>query len=1410
MGTNVKGSVGLPGLNFARFQADRAGRTKATTLVSSAKRKTSPPPQKLPEPPRVKTATLLAAARNRAPQPAPNPAPNQAPNQAVPPQLNAPQNLLAQPAPPPGPPPMSPAAQARLAEMPGEVAGLATRAEAFIGAATTETGTRAEQLTERKALMAEIGAALAEVEQAARFNLARPEVDALRMQLVGLALDVALPDLAQVRADGCELGDEVQAFLVAIHAEAHPSDQLRDAHAGLSRILVDMRAGFADRPEIAAEVTGAFLKAMADTPLMRGTAHGPVEKMQMLEQLTRGLAHGLVTVGPTPLLNTESEGAAKVLSALRAEHYADGAARHFLATLDPQAEPGLAQDVAALGAEGLRGLGHEAIRARLPERLRDGLDAAVTRGREGAALRDAYEAQATRTARALGPDLARLAEASVLLKARGTHMTGEDGAPGQAPDAVVDEMLQGLAGTNRQAAFQVAKLALTMERLATAEEATLGYNQFGIAPDERFDAAAILQITGLSEKDITSMGYALGEVGATFQQNMERLGKAGFTGVGQVNETMDRMRGLKAVIENRDIQDNLRADLRSQTRTMGTLLQKEIATDAMESFGAALGDDLSADGGTALAQVFAGIGGAVHEALFATETGAPSETGQRLDALQADLAVNAEVSLQVAQELTALEDEILLHQEVLADYAATHGRIDSRHPEGLKSAQLILKVIDLDATAANHPEGAVKAMIERERDAALRQLKGFDATLLKRSWSGRMALGGGRVPGLDAVRGLKDQARAIVFLRETGPERMAGLRAMQTELGLARAELLAERRDMAPNLLAAVDRIIHSAVLSQVPFDAAPTDVEFGFNPEYAMADKREEIVAQLQDWGLDTEAFATEIDRAIEAPLTGRTLADWQRQADRGTFDQLLDTGLVERAPAKGSRFGRLAMDGLMFLANKRRIGSQMRQELAALVEAMPNGSKFDLMSGTEIKLNTGRIPLEPTATITLRGRLAGSLFKSMVIETGSSGEIKLLGMAGGTAKLGADLQAAVKLAEAELGGGKAEVKLAAQLSADAGGELARGFQLSFPKGEAGRQAALDTLLRLTERQRPSAEIFETASDVSSFHRQKGSVGLKSAISAKAAMGWQPGGNDGDMFDDGEDDPDYKSGAKNKHGFGISAGITARVGMGGKKEVFHGLDKSVVKTEVQTEIGISAKASLYAQTFTALGMGTSALINDTGLQRDMDERFDKGSGDTVEGSWTGGDATMATDIAGISADMSVTSVQKKKLEFDVIGEDKREVLTKVELKEITDGANTPTMHHIIASFSDGTLERLRDTPEKLAQVRGMIDEIGGLGLSSSRVEVAYNIKSDKLALANELFLEAELARSTGDKRGARMLVAEAQAILDDRENYAPAKISLIDKTSAKASANRGRAPLIELNMVSKAGVERVVMSVGL
>ena len=187
---------------------------------------------------------------------------------------------------------------------------------------------------------------------------------------------------------------------------------------------------------------------------------------------------------------------------------------------------------------------------------------------------------------------------------------------------------------------------------------------------------------------------------------------------------MDRMRGLKAVIENRDIQDNLRADLRSQTRTMGTLLQKEIATDAMESFGAALGDDLSADGGTALAQVFAGIGGAVHEALFATETGAPSETGQRLDALQADLAVNAEVSLQVAQELTALEDEILLHQEVLADYAATHGRIDSRHPEGLKSAQLILKVIDLDATAANHPEGAVKAMIERERDAALRQLKG--------------------------------------------------------------------------------------------------------------------------------------------------------------------------------------------------------------------------------------------------------------------------------------------------------------------------------------------------------------------------------------------------------------------------------------------------------------------------------------------------------------------------------------------------------------------------------------------------------------------------------------------------------------------------------------------------------------
>ena len=148
----------------------------------------------------------------------------------------------------------------------------------------------------------------------------------------------------------------------------------------------------------------------------------------------------------------------------------------------------------------------------------------------------------------------------------------------------------------------------------------------------------------------------------------------------------------------------------------------------------------------------------------------------------------------------------------------------------------------------------------------------------------------------------------------------------------------------------------------------------------------------------MDTDAFAVEIDEAIAHPIDAKTLRAWDWTDSSQSFDELMETGFIDRAQStKGRKAMRLMGDAALLFANKRRIDSRMREELGALLNEMPKNSKFDIKTGTEITLNSGKIPLEPTATVTLRGRLAGSILQTMQIEVGSSGEFKISGPAGG-----------------------------------------------------------------------------------------------------------------------------------------------------------------------------------------------------------------------------------------------------------------------------------------------------------------------------------------------------------------------------------------------------------------------------
>jgi hypothetical protein len=1409
MSGGVSGSIGLPELNIAAFKKD-GPKTKTTSLFSSAKPKDSPPPKDLPTAPKIKPETLVNAsklAKTTAPTTAPK-------TTAAPPKVDT-EKLAKLIQDTPG----------KMSDLEGKIASYAEGATKLAAdpKAKGYTEGMASSLQTRLSLQKDVQERLAALETGeAPKHLSAKDINDLRTKLIGMAIDLALPELAHARNQESSLSPETNSQLQlrgVIGQGIQNTPSLSQEHDKLVALLKDLRTTFAGKPEEAGQVTGAFLKALSETSVGRDKSMAPLDKLQTFNALTQALSKGDISVGSMPLLRSDDPGFAKLMSGLRSNHYAGDAARNFLLSLDPVAHRNLLTDLQGLHEQGgLQGKSLSELRNMLPEGLRADFDKAVDKGRAAAKLRDDFEDQRTRTARSLGSENGHLAESSVLMKAKGMRVLNDSGLSIKADDTTIDKQLKTLAKTNKEGAFQVTRLALMMEKLAAAEEEALGRNQFGLNTNEKFDASAIMQVTGVTEKDLQAMGYSTDGGVDGLEKNMERLGKAGFEDVGQVKDVMTRMRGMKAVMENRGIQGNMHAEFQMQTAAVGKLLQKEIASDAMQMVGATLGDDLSKDPGVALKQAMTGIATGIQTALFKTETGETSDLAELLNGLQEDIQMFDKGIASLGKDLTNVEKEIGRQQRLLGFLTDGSGKIDPKNPSGLESSKLILKALQLDDAIQNMSDGAWKDSAIAERDRTLKELKGFDEKLMKRTWTGKSIFNRSEPPTIQQLRALEPQARAIIYIRETGPNKMAEIREDMTKFGLTRDALVAERREVAPRLFNAMERLVHLAVATNIPYDQAETTVEGAYNPSYDMSGKRDKVEALLKEWGVDTEAFAVEIDHAINTPITGKTLDQWRVDAGRGSFDQVLETGFVAKEPSSAKKkFGDFAMAGLMLLANKSQITSQARLELEAMVDSLPKNSKFDLSSGTEISLNTGRIPVEPTATVTVRGRISGSVFKSMVIETGSSGEIKLTGMLGGTAKLGVDLQASLdplKMTGSEvtlLGGGKLESRVGAELSLDGGYEGAGGFQISFPATPEGKKAAIEAILKLTERQKPSAEIFEQATDVASFRRHKGDFGGKAQLFANVSAFWQPGGNDGDMFEDiGGDNSAYKSGASNKHGVGAGAQIEARAGVGGKSEITTSLDKSTVKTETSSFVSVGGKVAIYAQTFSALGMLSNVGMTESGAQKGMDQQFDKDSSTKVDGAWSGGNATVPYELVNLSAEVRVTTINKKKLEFAVVGTESREVLAKAEMKELTDGANTSTIHHLMAALPDDMLKSIKDDPKKIGPIREMFDEISRIGLSSAMIEVTYNIKPDQLALANELFREADLAMESGDKSTANKLMAAAKGIVDDRDNYTPAKISLIDKTSVKDVANRGMAVLAKVDIVSNVGTERVMMSVTL
>lgn len=1418
MALEMEGRLGSPALKLAHMKKDGRNRTKWTGLFKTA-RKVKTPKSKLSH---NAAAIKIATLKKKAELPEPKPICKTATQVAAPQRgmLSAPRQTVS----------TVPPATTRT---PPNLADLSTRTQAFLRAvarrpekqsAAEFAQWRADILAQRSAALAEVQKALVTVEQ----TPADADFVKNHCALMSIAVDLAFPVCANARKAAA--GEATSQFLAQYGLDEEDA-ALEKLHDTFAAKLSAARLRLAGPPEERAKVTGRFLKAIADSPLVQEAA-SPAEKLGMATEILSALSKGDGSMmRAAAVLNTNTPETRAVLTGLRARHYADVAALRFVAQLDDNYTD-LITHLKAIGrakdertSNPIGALSFMDIEASLPDPLKADFGTCLRHAKEAAQARDAYETQKERTIRALGLAQAEKAEAALLWRlAGGRHGTAAQPGRHIAGDHEnVVGMVRAMADKSRPAAFQIAKLGLCIERLAQADRRVVGFNQFGLKDGQSFDAAMIMDVTGVTQQDAGKLGYIPDDVD-NFAQNLARLGDTGLRNVGEAAQALRKVHGAaQGVLKNRDVQDNLRADLDHQTRALASLIRNGISHDAIETLRSHAADVvISPEAQTARLQAFRGIGAAVFEALFKGESGT-SALGFELGTLKQTFRQTSARLVGLGKQLSDLEGAVNRQQAVLAAQDGDGRGINLEKSAGLQSAKLILQALALQTAyerrATNDDDAApwlrnvedgMRRDLLAERDAILHRLKGLNPEKLRRPWYAGSVFHRGRTPTIDDLRGLADAAKAVVFLRETAPRERASIQNEISNLRHTRDDVIDTRFRAAPCLFATVNRIIRTAIIEHMPADAKPDIAEGQLHPVYDMTDQRDAIVDTLTDWGLDTEAFAPEIDDALAYPIDSRVLRRWEADARNGSFADLLEIPAPDIPGVVGqSRIDKIsgAFSGMYdFLANKRRINAQVRAELGALFDTLPKGSKFDIKAGTEYTINTRRIPLDPTATARLRARCAFALMGAFQVEVGSKGEYKIAGLSGAAVKAGLDFELSAKLVNLEIGAKKravADIRVGARVGGDLSAERYKGVEFVFPPGKTGKAQAIDFIMALTEDKPPSARMFEMADSVMDFSRnRKGhKIGTEAFARAEVSITSKP------LFD--EDDGPVSSGAQDKHGAGVEATMGAARKGKRKDERRENLDTTIVKSEHKAIIEVKARTALYARTYTALGIGTSAAIRGSGLQDVADARFNDGS----KGQWDGGAATTPMDVASLGVTQSITTTRKTKFEYSKMGTDGQEWLKKAELKELTDGGPTTRMKDTLqAIFSGDTLEALapEDREETRAQIRNMMKEMGRIGFSNAMFQVTYQLKPAKMALVNTLQHDAQVFRASGAKMKAAALDLTAKRILDDRENYKADKIALLDKTYTKSVTNRGNAMVARIDKTSQVESERTVVAVKL
>jgi hypothetical protein len=389
-----------------------------------------------------------------------------------------------------------------------------------------------------------------------------------------------------------------------------------------------------------------------------------------------------------------------------------------------------------------------------------------------------------------------------------------------------------------------------------------------------------------------------------------------------------------------------------------------------------------------------------------------------------------------------------------------------------------------------------------------------------------------------------------------------------------------------------------------------------------------------------------------------------------------------------------------------------------------------------------------------------------------------------GEDAKLAADVGATVPWDKLGVNkAGKATVDASAGL--DGRAEYNSGFVFTFEGTESGRTALIDLVEKLVESETIKASDWVSAKDISTWREGA----LQGGANVRAGAKFELAGKPNDQIE--------------KQGAGISADISAAASIRGRRIEVSSLNEKIHRGEVEITGTVSAGTSVYAKIYNPLNLVTAALQEKSKMQDAVNKDSTIGVDEKGKSNYKISDGTQSQDLLGITANLSSTYTRRWRQVQDAEGRFTRgEFVHQTTMASgVVSGLSViskPSLTNLLQDSETDTPAVLSKKAELRDNVRALMSIMG----RNDQVAVTYDLKSEVLEAANQLFTRAASAERAGQTGEADKLRSRAQDMMDDQDNYVPKKISVIGLNIQKSEITNINARWVSWSTFSEGKTE--------